>query len=256
MTIIIQNTWNQEDDQELLEFFQSQGKKYQVMSGEEILKLNPKSLDVLFADTSIVQRLLGNLYQTVDTYPDCFKTLYKRQIQKRKFVELETIRSEILKVGGKEEVVLEPFFVKPYTNDKLFDAQVIKNYEDLYYFATYCGADDDYFYQSSIFNFVNEYRMFIADSKLFAIVESSDYILNSDTIIRLEPPREFIQQIIDANVYPWVIIDIGMNSGGVWAVVEANPPFALSSYGLDIQRYFNYCQMAWIKIITGRIQNI
>ena len=46
----------------------------------------------------------------------------------------------------------------------------------------------------------------------------------------------------------FVGVDVGVTRAGRWCVVEATPPFALSSYDLDIGVYVEYCCAAWASL--------
>jgi hypothetical protein len=65
MEIIIQNTWNEEEDKDLLDFI---GEKAIVLSEEEILEKDIKKICVLFADTRIIQSLISH-QKIPETYP-------------------------------------------------------------------------------------------------------------------------------------------------------------------------------------------
>ena len=49
----------------------------------------------------------------------------------------------------------------------------------------------------------------------------------------------------------FIVVDVGLTSDGHWCIVEANPPFALSSYDLDIAIYVEYCCAAWKAIVAN-----
>eukprot|EP01083_Nonionella_stella_P205478 748215_1 len=231
---VIQDTWNEEEDQELLNYFQEMNIIVKVLCATDILKQNPLNIDVLFADTAIVQQMIPPRI-VPDTYPLCFKDLYHRKIQKVQFGEC--LREK------------KHFFIKPCSNDKSFYATKVIQDCDLK-----CLSDNDdmrpwdYVYCCELVQFVNEYRLFICNHTLFAMQESSHYILPSNTIQTKDPPRDLIAQILNMNPFSHCVIDVGMLDNGQWALVEVNPLFALSSYGLNVAKYFDYCISAWTMI--------
>ena len=107
MTTIIQDTWNEEDDQDLLEYLKKEKPNYRALDKKSILALNPLTIEVLFASTAIIQKILPNV-EVPNTYPDCFASLYHRNIKKIKLQECSNLNF--------------PFFVKPYDNNKSFMA--------------------------------------------------------------------------------------------------------------------------------------
>lgn len=234
---VIQDTWTGEDDQELYEYMNENKIPYVVLSEEEILKLNPVETSVLFCDTIIFQRMVP-YYTPPDTYAECFRNFYRRKIQKMILSQCSTSDP--------------PYFVKPSKNNKQFNAIVVNDKLDLQYVRESLEGDDP-IYVCDVVNFVNEFRMFVLNHKLYGIVESSHYILDSDKIKSHSPPSQFINEILEANIYRCVVIDIGMLDDGTWAVVEVNPPFSLSSYDLPIDKYFKFCQYVWALFLMKRI---
>lgn len=232
MLTIIQNTWNEEEDQELLDYMKNNDISFEIKDENEILLSNIKSLKVLFADTSITQQLID---YDVPTYPEWLNSFYNRKIEKVNVNEL-----------GLNDC---PYFVKPYYNDKSFSATVVKDKYDLSYIKEFVQKDN-LVYKCQSVQFVNEYRLFIEKNKLFAIQESSEYILNESIIQSQTPSSVFINKILQTipNKYPYIVIDVGMLDDGTWCVVEANPPYAISSYGLPIDKYYEYCSNVWQSI--------
>eukprot|EP01083_Nonionella_stella_P307820 1083354_1 len=229
---VIQDTWNEEEDQELLAYFKEMNILVKVLCVTDILKENPLNIHVLFADTKIVQQMIP-AHLVPDTYPICFKDLYHRKIQKVQFRQCLWENT--------------PFFIKPCSNDKSFYATKVIQDCDLKCLSYRISPCDDV-YCCELVQFVNEFRLFVGDHKLFAMQESSHYILSSNVIQTKDPPRDFIAQILIVNPFSHCVIDVGMLENGQWAIVEVNPPFALSSYGLNIAKYFDYCTSAWAMI--------
>lgn len=80
MSIIIQDTWCNDEDQELYEYFDNHNIVYKIKSGDDILCTNPYDIKLLFCDTAIFQKLLHSKLQIPNQYPQEFESLYKRKI--------------------------------------------------------------------------------------------------------------------------------------------------------------------------------
>ena len=64
-------------------------------------------------------------------------------------------------------------------------------------------------------------------------------------------PAGFVEEVAAAVAdLGFVVVDVGLTRDGDWCVVEANPPFALSSYDLDIAVYVDYCVAAWQHLVA------
>lgn len=98
------------------------------MSVQNILKLNISDVGVLFADTKIVQALL-NEYRVPDTYEQCFTKLYHRNIRKTYLNDLSA--ADI------------PVFIKPASNDKLFESFIVESESELLEFKSQFNLDLD-----------------------------------------------------------------------------------------------------------------
>jgi len=206
------------------------------MNSEEIKNVNPKNYDVIFADTSIIQEVLGKFNKSVDynSYHPMFITLFKRKIE-------VVDHSQLLNCE-------KPFFVKPYDNYKSFEAVIVETEKDI----NLIPKSDQKYYKCQFVKFVNEFRLFVSPGK-YEIIESSDFIISSSKIKRTDVDQKFIEDILKVNTFDYVIIDIGCIeiSVGVfeWVIVEINPPYSLTSYNLDIEIYYNYCVNAWKNLI-------
>ena len=234
---VIQDTWNEEDDIELLNYVTDKKLKTKYLSENEILNTNISNIDVLFCDTDIIQKKI-NPKLVPDCYPSEFKTLYNRDIQKIKLKNLNDIQ--------------KPYFVKPYENNKSFDARRIYNNDNHKYLLEDLSelnfTQEDYLYVCAIVEFINEFRLFIGNGKIYGIVESTDILINSKKSVSIKPPQEFLDKVLKLNTFDFCVIDVGIiNFCGthVWSIVEVNPPFALSSYDWPIESYYNYCKDAF-----------
>lgn len=234
---VIQDTWNEEDDIELLNYVADKNLKTKYLSENEILSTNITNIDVLFCDTDIIQKKIKSEL-VPDCYPLQFKTLYNRNIQKIKLENLNDIQ--------------KPYFVKPFENNKSFDARRIYNDENHKYLLEDLSElnfkENDYLYICTIVEFVNEFRLFIGNDKIYGVVESTDILINSKKSVSIKPPEEFLDKILKLNTFNFCVIDIGIinfNGSRVWSIVEVNPPFALSSYEWPIDSYYKYCKDAF-----------
>lgn len=234
--VVIQNSWTEEDDIELIEYIQSAyPSQYKVMNEMEILSSSPDEMIGLFCDTDVVQRLLQTRYKAPDTYSKSFETLYNRKISKLSFAACYDHP--------------KPFFIKPYDNNKAFYARIIERVSQLDSLKEELN-DDDYVYVCDVVKFMNEYRVFMGPDKVYGVVNSSKFVLPSNDApeYHIEPPSEFIHGLIEQNKEGYCVVDVGMLQNGTWAVVEVNPPFALSSYDWPISEYVTYCLDAWAHI--------
>ena len=223
--IVIQDTWDDEDDVELLKYIGSDSAK--ILEKSEIVSMNPQDITVLFADTTVVQQLLrshGYINIVPDTYASCFNPFYHRKIQK---------------LYGKD-ITIFPCFIKPVGNIKEFDAFIAEKHTDVKVLPeVYC---------CDVVKFVNEYRLFLTDNSLFGMTNATSYLFDEPN--EAIPPEEFIRDIVTANTCGYCVVDIGMMDNGKWAVVETNPPFSLSSYDFPIDQYYQYCKNAWNYLTT------
>lgn len=235
--IVIQNTWNSEDDQDLLHYINTFN--HVCLDEKEIEQIDkPDEYSVIFADTIIVQNVLKNAGIHIDyfSYDKVFEKFYKRKISVSKYQDLKDIQ--------------KPYFVKPYYNDKSFDAVVVKDDNDFLVDL----LPTDLVYVCEPVDFVNEFRLFVYGRTKCIMVESSSFIIDHEKIKNMTVPKEFISDVLKTNVYNYVIIDIGAifrNGVYEWVIVEINPPYSLSSYDLPIEVYYNYCIDAWKSITSN-----
>ena len=230
MKIIVQDTWKEEDDLELLEYVKKNHELI-ILSEEDLLKItNINDYGCIFCDTAILQKIFKNIYNVFQCYPECFEKLYNRTIQTINSNELYNLQ--------------KPFFVKPYSNDKTFEALIINTDDEIESIDKNITV-----YTSSMSNFINEYRIFVSNCKIYSIVDSGDFIM--DNSVSMSIPKEFIDSVVELNIYDFCVIDIAFDKLiNKWSVVEVNPPFSLSSYDLEIGKYFQFCADAYSYIIN------
>lgn len=226
--IIVQDTWKEDNDIELLEYI-NMNHELIILSEDELLEIdNVDNYKCIFCDSDIFQQIFINIYKVYQCYPECFSKLYNRNIQVINSNELNRLQ--------------KPFFVKPYSNDKLFDGLIVNTEDEIESIAKNIKV-----YISSVSNFVNEYRIFIFNKKIYSIVDSSNFILHYS--VSMPIPQDFINEITKVNIYDFCVIDIGYDKLiEKWSIVEVNPPFSLASYNLDISKYFEFCVNAYLYI--------
>jgi hypothetical protein len=230
MKILIQDSWDEPEDEELKLYLKESGADITITSSTDIKLYKYSDFDIVFVDTGLVHSML-NTIEFVPTYPICFNTLYHRDIQKKTLQDC--IKSKDIS------------FIKPINNNKSFEALVFNpcNKYDIYHLLENISLYD-YVYSCEVVEFVNEFRMYVLGKELHGIQESSDYVIDYEKILRYKPPQDFLDCVLLFNVYPACIIDIGMMKNGKWAVVEVNPPFSISSYDYPISKYVDYCHKA------------
>lgn len=128
------------------------------------------------------------------------------------------------------------------------------------------GASDDscFVYVAPVVDFSSEHRLFIGKDCIWAVQECSEYTIGhrltnkafGAEILSVEDivlPMEFANEVLDLVVQHkmgFVVVDCGYNPAkDEWCVVEVNPPFALSSYDMDINDYVKYCCKAWAHTV-------
>ena len=96
---VIQDTWDEEDDVELLDFVSNNKITTKYLSDSEILNIRLSDINVLFCDTHIIQKMINPKY-IPNCYPDIFNSLYNRNIQKIQFKDLYDIKGNHLIITG------------------------------------------------------------------------------------------------------------------------------------------------------------
>lgn len=252
MITIIQDTWDEDDDQDLLSFLREKNFQFQVLNKNQILDLKEfENINVIFADTDIMQELLSTKGRAnliiPDNYPDFSNKEFDSSLNKGfNFYNRNIFKSSVNDLKN----LSFPYFVKPFKNNKSFEAYIIENLKD-YNFAMKNVIVDEYVYVSELVKFYNEYRLFIGNKEIVEMIESSQFLINDqDYIKNLPPPPEFLQEIIKNNKIDFCVIDVGfcknLKTGKKdWCVVEVNPAFAINSYGMDIEKYYNFCVEAF-----------
>jgi hypothetical protein len=242
---VVQTEWNEDDDLDLHQYLIKFMPDYKILTKEQILKTDPSEISVLFCDTSVIQELLKlhGKYVEYPTYPKYFDNFYNRDIR--------IIRAKDLM--DKKIVGSYDYFVKPMANDKSFNGTLVcSDFERDYLLDQIDNPDQEIYFCKKV-HFVNEYRIFVADGKCFDVADCTEELIDpTDRLAKpIAPPDDLInrllEQLSDQNVHKFCVIDVALATGetNCWCVVEQNPPYALSSYSLSIDRYVDYCSKAW-----------
>merc|ERR1712130_414423 len=119
-------------------------------------------------------------------------------------------------------------------------------------------------------DFVSEHRLFLSPGRVWGVCDYSEYMVghrlanaqhtatgqdqtNPLQVVEVSVPQAVIDAVLllcSSADLGFIVVDVGLTSVGQWCVVEANPPFALSSYDLNIAVYVEYCCAAWRWILS------
>eukprot|EP00971_Amphidinium_carterae_P046287 911158-Amphidinium_carterae.1 len=135
----IQDSWDEEEDQELLDYLAEHRPGVQVKGAGDMAEMSEESwqaCSVLFADTSVVHSMLqccfpasGMLKVYESCYPDEFAALYGRHIVQHTLDDLIELSADEQKKAS--SLVKYPMFVKPAGNSKVFDGCVLLQHHQL-----------------------------------------------------------------------------------------------------------------------------
>ena len=227
MSIIIQDTWNSPEELELVEYLTQKGLNYSILNRAAITKLDIKEISIPFFDTDLVLQLLDNVtdkYALFECYPSELSHFYHRNIQ-------HTTLSRYTEFQ-------KPYFIKSklfsHTIDTDRDIEIIREIFDI---------DDCEVYYCEQVNFISKYRMFVANGGMAGVVDATNDIFGYPSVVL--PPVHFLRAILACNTYKYCVIDVGQLDTGTWCIMEVTPPFSLSIYGWEMDKYTRYCQQAW-----------
>ena len=130
---IVQNTWVEEDDQELMTYLKENHLEFKFSSKEAILALTKQDLQttVLFCDSEVMLELYEKHgVEPLSTYPKAFNHLYKRPIEKL------TVKECLARPM--------PFFVKP-VRQKAFGGMLVETEIEQAYLNTFDHTQNVYF---------------------------------------------------------------------------------------------------------------
>lgn len=256
---VVQSSWDEPEDDELHACIASTGMPCSRLDEDAIAALAPSRSPekMVFADSRIIQQLLGDSLAVVDTYPDCFRSLFGRQIKLARASDADLACESV------------PFFCKPAVGHKgSFQSRVVNTPEEASNAQRERGDQD--VYVCDVIDLVSEHRLFMsaplssgsdsssgaatpAPARVWGSVEYSEHVLESDKIRARSIPAAFLDDVVVAcSGMGFVVVDVACTRNGEWCVVECNPPFSLSSYGLDVNIYMEYCCRAWAACVQRR----
>jgi hypothetical protein len=228
--IVLEEEWEADD---IISWCRSNGITCQVVPRQLIESLNPSCLTYYFCSTEIVQRIFSShtAYATTSTYPEQFTPFYGRTINRCMINELQ--ESQL------------PLFIKPTTNDKLFDGMVIRSIGQLTDLISDNQLAGQSIYASNVVKFLAEYRLFIGNKQLYAMGKHFVEHRGSD---QYTLDDAFINQLVNVSA-DYYAVDIGWAQNIVWTVVEVNPPHSLDDCGIDLNQYMLFSMHAqdWIR---------
>jgi hypothetical protein len=166
-----------------------------------------------------------------DTYPEFFSELYKRNIQKVKYQDMNTL--------------IFPYFVKSTGNDKSVNGTIVNN---IYQLANLiCSSFVDItanleLYVAEVVKFSSEYRLLVGNNLVYGV----GYQKGKNDI---RPDDDFVKKIINLSNEEFLCVDVGfIKSLGEWAIIEVNPPFSIIDYGIPVDAYVDYAMDFWKKV--------
>ncbi len=214
---------------EIEEYAKDNNHKITILPQKSIKNLDTTfwNFDLCLCSTDIIQSKIPTyIIDTVvpDTYENDFKELFKRDIKKIKFGELN---------------ITKPTFIKPIGNDKSFSGIVLESLEE---FIENLPDKNTFVYQCEKVDILAEYRLFIGNDKIYG----KTFMCGNNII---EYNSELDNACISACKGKFRCVDIGYSLRKNWFVVEINPPFSLDDYYLNLDTYMKYCIDAfqWIK---------
>jgi len=227
-TILLEDTWL-EDAQDIIDYCSDLHYEYHIYSVDELYEFDSIKFfapnNVYFCNTDIVQYHLNkvnlwNLTFVPDTYEQIYQQFYKRNIQRRLY-------------GSIDQNTELPLFMKPVTNDKIFDGQVFYS-EDT--FLGKIPTNDTMVYTTDVLTILSEYRLLIGNSKLYGKGLISG--INLDDVL----PNKMINEICNCTDNLFRCIDIGYSKElKNWIIIEINPPFSLDDHHIPLADYMTFC---------------
>lgn len=174
---------------------------------------------VYFCNTDIVQFHLKNINHleiVPNTYDNKYDKFYMRSIELIKFKEVKS-----------------GYFIKPLSNDKIFDGQI---YEDNDKFIGKLPDPETIIYQVNKLTFLCEYRLLIGNKKLYGY----GFIQGIYPNIQINK-NDIVEEIVNLTSN-YLCIDIGYTSElKKWVIVEINPPFSLDDHKIPLNDYMLFC---------------
>eukprot|EP00768_Dysnectes_brevis_P006310 gnl/Dysnectes_brevis/4915_a6829_803.p1 GENE.gnl/Dysnectes_brevis/4915_a6829_803~~gnl/Dysnectes_brevis/4915_a6829_803.p1 ORF type:complete len:283 (+),score=-16.43 gnl/Dysnectes_brevis/4915_a6829_803:60-908(+) len=250
--VILEDTWLDDDCIELndIHLYCTKNKQLivRVMKRSEIEELNCETFfdKAFFCNTEIVQSKMrevgSDLYQRCvpDTYDPRFQELFKRRIRQDEFGRFFS-----------QKIDRNPVFIKPVSNDKLFDGRVVVDpVADFVDYGLSVPDSDTAIYICDPYEFAYELRLFVGNGKLYGQAHMRGPTPLSGESYPQLIDSGILERVVQLSGSDFLCVDIGFGSpvcphaeahAGQWMIVELNPPFSLDDYDLCLDTYMNYC---------------
>jgi len=238
MKVLLEDTWGATD---IINYCKDKNIECIVLSESDLMKREDFFESIYFCSTDIISKKLeekGRLDLIPDTYDKIYTDFYHRTINKVMFSDI------IKELDGHKEI-----FVKPVTNNKLFDGKVITSMDDFEMFGETAPSLDTYVYRSDVVEILSEARLLIGNGRLYghshiSKQENDSYLKNLN-----------IEKLIELTGDKFVCIDIGMIPSDKWIIIEINPPYALDDYQIPLENYMEFCIDACKYINVNEIRS-
>ncbi|MCH9718099.1 MAG: ATP-grasp domain-containing protein [Gammaproteobacteria bacterium] len=227
--VLVQDTWSSRTGEDDLLLYLEMFARLDICTKETILKrIRLSDYDCVFLDRDV---LVDHMH--IPSYPECFNSMYRREI-------VQSSSRQFIKGRG------EPKYIC-MLNTSLMKSQIIDPCDELQCLDLLYASNGESvpLYVCEIIEFFNQYRMFIIGGKIHSMVETSKMHIDHDLIISVDPPRDFISQVLRQSIYPVCVIDVGMQSNGTFCVVQVHPALSLDRCDLNVSSYFDFCRAAW-----------
>ena len=210
MKLIIQNNWLFSDEGLAI---QGSFTGIEHLSKEQIINLSYDPKTIIISDRDICQFIIKD---TTGTYDSRFQDLYKRTITLTTFEVIRNPLNRHFKL---------PLFVKP-KNTKDFDGFILT--KDNLWIMEY----DKEIYVSNVISIDKEIRLYIIGQKVYhEVVEDRLF-------------HEFVSEILKRTQEQVYCIDVGL-SNNEWFIIEINPNYSVSLYGISNDQYFEFVVAGW-----------
>jgi hypothetical protein len=141
-----------------------------------------------------------------------------------------------------------PYFIKPADDVKLFTGDIVRDEKGKNIFKTYCDIKDcTLVYESSIVDFISEYRVFVSHGEIRGI---KHYRGDFTRFIDVNLVYNMISEFKDCpSAYT---LDVGLVHDDKTLLVEVNDMWAIGSYGLDGNTYSLLCARRMKEILKKK----
>lgn len=232
MKILLEDSWV-EDSRDIIDFAQSNNHELVIMTPKQLKNMSSKSFinHIYFCNTEIVQYHLEHLkckHLVPDTYDEKFNDHYHRSFK------IKTFGNFLAEFNANKH----PKFIKPYSNDKLFDGFVFTSIDDFIGVGLELPNNNEQIYVTEPIKILTEMRLLIGNNKLYG----KGFI--SKDKIETHESNSLINKLVDLVGDKYKCIDIGLtikNNSFVWCIIEINPCFSLDDYDIPFDGYINFC---------------